>query len=140
MLQLNDNINYGIGLSLNIPIFNGWQVNTGISNSRINIASSQYTLDAARKDLYKSIQQAYADAEASLKSYYASEKAVESMIESFRYSEQKFNVGMVTPVEYNAAKNQLLRAQSDLAQAKYQYLFKIKVLDFYRGKLLTLNN
>lgn len=138
--QINDNINYGIGLSLNIPIFNGWQVNTGISNSRINILNSQYTLDASRKQLYKNIQQAYADAEASLKSYYASEKAVESMSESFRYSEQKFNVGMVTPIEYNAAKNQLLRAQSDLAQSKYQYLFKIKVLDFYRGKLLSLNN
>lgn len=138
--QLNDNINYGIGLSLNIPIFNGWQVNTNISNSRISIKNSEYVLSGERKKLYKNIQQAYADAEASLKSYYASLKAVESMEEAFRYSEQKFNVGMVTPVEYNAAKTQLLTAQSDLAQSKYQYLFKIKVLDFYRGKLLTLEN
>ncbi len=138
--QINDNINYGIGLSLNIPIFNGWQVNTNISNSRISIQNSQYVLDGERKRLYKNIQQAYADAEASLKSYAANLKAVESMEESFRYSEQKFNVGMVTPVEYNAAKTQLLKAQSDLAQAKYQYLFKVKVLDFYRGVLLTLDN
>jgi len=62
------------------------------------------------------------------------------MEESFRYTEQKFNVGLVTPVDYNASKSQLLRAQSDLAQAKYEYIFKTKVIDFYRGMPLSLNN
>lgn len=136
--QINDNINYGLGLTLSIPIFNGWQVRTNISNSVINIQNSQYTLENSRKQLFKSIQQAYADAEASLKSYYASQKAVTSMQESFRYSEQKFNVGMVTPIEYNQAKSQLLSAESDLAQSKYEFVFKTKVLDFYRGNLLSL--
>ena len=137
--QINDNINYGIGLSLNIPVFNGWQVNTGISNSKINILNSQYSLENTRKQLYKNIQQAYADAQASLKSYIASQKAVESMQESFRYTEQRFNVGMVTPVEYNTAKAQLLNAESELAQSKYEYIFKTKVLDFYKGLPLKLN-
>lgn len=136
--QVNDNINYGIGLTLSIPVFNGWQVNTGISNSRINIRNSQYSLENTKKQLYKNIQQAYADAQASLKSYTASQKAVESMKESFRYTEQRFNVGMVTPVEYNTAKAQLLNAESELAQAKYEYIFKIKVLDFYKGLPLKL--
>jgi len=137
--QINDNINYGIGLTLNIPVFNGWQVNTGISNSEINIRNSQYTLENTRKQLYKNIQQAYADAQASLKSYSASLKAVESMQESFRYTEQRFNVGMVTPVEYNTAKAQLLNAESELAQSKYEYIFKIKVLDFYKGLPLKID-
>ncbi|MDT8401297.1 MAG: TolC family protein [Bacteroidales bacterium] len=137
--QVNDNINYGIGLTLSIPVFNGWQVNTGISNSRINIRNSQYSLENTKKQLYKNIQQAYADAQASLKSYIASQKAVESMQESFRYTEQRFNVGMVTPVEYNTAKAQLLNAESELAQSKYEYIFKIKVLDFYKGLPLNLN-
>ena len=137
--QINDNINYGIGLSLSIPVFNGWQVNTGISNSKLNIQNSQYSLENTRKQLYKNIQQAYADAQASLKSYTASQKAVESMQESFRYTEQRFNVGMVTPVEYNTAKAQLLNAESELAQSKYEYIFKIKVLDFYKGLPLKLN-
>ena len=68
-------------------------------------------------------------------------KAVTSSEESFRYTEQKFNVGMVTPVDYNAAKTQLLNAQSDIAQAKYEYIFKTKVLDFYKGfhLILTIN-
>ena len=137
--QIADNRNYGIGFTLSIPVFNGWQVNTNISNSQINIENYRYSLESSRKQLYKNIQQAFADAQASLKSYYASLKAVESMEESFRYTDQKFNVGMVTPVEYNAAKSQLLNAQSDLAQTKYEYVFKTKVLDFYRGKPLSLN-
>jgi outer membrane protein len=137
--QLNDNINYGVGLTLSIPVFNGWQVNTGISNAKINIQNNLYSLENTRKQLYKNIQQAYADAQASLKSYTASLKAVESMQESFRYTEQRFNVGMVTPVEYNTAKAQLLNAESELAQSKYEYIFKIKVLDFYKGLPLVLN-
>ncbi len=137
--QLNDNINYGIGFSLNIPILNGWQVNKNISNSKLNIESSRYTLEGEKKQLYKDIQQAYADAGAALKKYSASMKAVTSMEESFRYTEQKFNVGMVTPVDYNAAKTQLLNAQSDMSQAKYEFIFKTKVLDFYKGLPLNLN-
>jgi outer membrane protein len=137
--QINDNINYGIGFSLNIPILNGWQVNKNIANSRLNIEISRYTLEGEKKQLYKNIQQAYADAVAALKKYGASMKAVVSMEESFRYTEQKFNVGMVTPVDYNAAKTQLLSAQSDMSQAKYEFIFKTKVLDFYKGLPLNLN-
>ena len=137
--QVNDNINYGVGFSLNIPILNGWQVNKNISNSRLAIESSQFTLEGTKKQLYKSIQQAYTDAVAALKKFNASIKAVTSTEESFRYTEQKFNVGMITPVDYNAAKTQLLNAQSDMAQAKYEFIFKTKVLDFYKGIPLNLN-
>ena len=137
--QLNDNINYGLGFSLSIPILNGWQVNKNIDNSRLNIKGYEYELDNTKKQLYKNIQQAYADAVAALKKYTASKKAVVSMEESFRYTEQKFNVGMVTPVDYNAAKTQLLNAESDMSQAKYEFIFKTKVLDFYKGLPLTLN-
>lgn len=137
--QLSDNLNYGFGFTLSLPIFNGWQVNSNISNSRLNIENSRYALEDQKKQLYKNIQQAYADAVASLKKYNASMKAVASMEESFRYTEQKFNVGMVTPIDYNAAKTQLLTAQSDMAQAKYEFIFKTKVLDFYKGLPLNLN-
>jgi outer membrane protein len=137
--QLNDNINYGVGFSLRIPILNGWQVNKNVSNSRLNLESSQYALEGEKKQLYKNIQQSYADAVAAIKKYNASIKAVTSMEESFRYTEQKFNVGMVTPVDYNAAKTQLLKAQSDMSQAKYEFIFKTKVLDFYKGIPLNLN-
>jgi outer membrane protein len=137
--QLDDNLNYGFGFTLNVPILNGWQVNKNIANSKINIDNYRYNLEAEKKNLYKKIQQAYADAVASLKKYSASVKAVASMEESFRYTEQKFDVGMVTPVDYNAAKTQLLNAQSDMSHAKYEFIFKTKVLDFYKGLPLNLN-
>ncbi|HPF01994.1 MAG TPA: TolC family protein [Bacteroidales bacterium] len=137
--QVNDNISYGIGFSLSVPILNGWQINKNISNSKLMIENSRYTLDATKKQLFKNIQQAHADAVASLKQYKASMKAVASMEESFRYTEQRFNVGMVTPVDYNAAKTQLLNAQSDMTRAKYEFIFKIRVLDFYKGLPLSLN-
>jgi outer membrane protein len=137
--QLKNNKNSGVGLTLNIPILNGWQVNKNISNSKLNVESSQYSLEGTQKQLYKNIQQAYTDAVAALKKFNVSIKAIASTEESFRYTEQKFNVGMVTPVDYNAAKTQLLKAQSDMAQAKYEFVFKTKVLDFYKGIPLKLN-
>jgi len=138
--QLNDNLNYGVGFSLNIPIFNGWQVNTNISNSKLGIENSKYTLEATKKQLYKNIQQAFTDATGALKKFSVSKKAVEAMEEAFRYAEQKLNQGMVTAVEYNQSKTQLLNAQSEMAQAKYEYVFKTKVLDFYKGIPITLQH
>ncbi len=136
--QFTDNATYGVQFNLTIPIFNGWQTNTTISNAKISVLNSKYDLEYTKNMLYKEIQQAFADAVASLKKYRASEKALSSMEESFRYTEQKFNVGMVTSVDYNTAKNQLISVQSDLLQSKYEYIFKTKVLEFYRGNPLSL--
>ncbi len=136
--QLDINRNGAVGFSMNIPILNGWMVNTRIKNSKLGIENSQYALENTKKQLYKNIQQAYTDAKGALKRYYSSQKAVSSMEEAYRYAEQKFNVGLVTPVEYNQSKTSLLNAQSEMAQAKYEYVFKTKVLDFYRGIPLTL--
>lgn len=138
MDQLRDNVNYGLSLSLSVPIFNGWQVNKAISNARLDIQRSRYNLENQKNILYKDIQQAYADALASLKKFHSTQRALVSMKESFRYTEQKFNVGLVNTIDYKTSKNQLTRTQSDLLQAKYEYIFKVKVLDFYRGKEISL--
>jgi len=137
--QIKNNRNSGVGLSLNIPILNGWQVNKDISNSKLRVESSQFALEGTKKQLYKNIQQAYTDAVAALKKLNVSIKAIASTEESFRYTEQKFNLGMVTSVDYNTAKSQMLRSQSDMSQAKYEFIFKTKVLDFYKGLPLTLD-
>ncbi len=136
--QISDFKSTTLGFSLSIPILNGWQANKRVTNSKLAVENSNYTLEATKKQLYKNIQQAFTDATAALKKYIASMKAVISTEESFRYSEQKFNVGLVTPVDYNTAKTALLKAQSDLAQAKYEFIFKTKVLDFYKGIPITL--
>jgi len=138
--QLDINRNAAVGFSLNIPILNGWMVNTQIKNSRLGIENSRYALENSKKQLYKNIQQAYTDATGALKRYYSSQKAVSAMEEAYRYAEQKLNVGLVTAVDYNQSKTQLLNAQSEMAQAKYEYVFKSKVLDFYKGIPLSLQH
>ena len=131
--QLKNNKRYGFGLTLNVPIFNRFQVKNGISNAQLQVADYEYRLQNARNQLQKEIEQAYANALAALKKYISSEKAVNSSQEAFRYTEEKFSVGMVTPVEYNQIKNNLTAAQSQLSQAKFEYIFRTKILDFYNG-------
>lgn len=132
--QINDNLNKSFGFNLTIPIFNGFQVKSAISRAKINSANAQLNLESAQKQLYKSIQQAYADAQAAIKKYQATESAVVALRESFLYSEQKFNLGMLNPLDYNDAKNKLTKAESDLVQAKYDFVFKQNILNFYQGK------
>lgn len=136
--QLNDNSNETVLLNLQIPIFNGWMSRSNVSKAKIGIEDAQYNLELTKLRLRKTIQQAYADAIAALKSHTAVEKKVEATTESFNYAEQKFNVGMINSVEYNEAKKELTKAQAELVQAKYDYIFRTTILDFYMGKPLTL--
>jgi outer membrane protein len=136
--QMRDNTSTGVGLGLSIPIFNGWQVNTSIANARIALENSQLELQNEKLTLYASVNQAYADALAALKKFRATQQALVSMEESFKYTEKKFEVGLVNTVDYNTSKNQLTATQSDLLQAKYDFIFRIKILNFYRGEPITL--
>lgn len=136
--QLKNNESYGFGVSLSIPIFNRLQARTQISNAKIDVLSRELEVQNTKNGLRQDIETAYTNAIASLKKYMASSKAVESMEEAFRYTEEKFNVGMVNSVEYNQAKNNLTSAQSDLTQAKFEYIFRTKILDFYNGIPIVL--
>ncbi|MFA6924987.1 MAG: TolC family protein [Bacteroidales bacterium] len=138
--QISDNINKSFGFYLTIPIFNGLQVKTNVDRAKINLLNAQYNLQLAKNTLSKSIQQAYADATAALNKYFSTLKSVEALQESYKYIEQKFDVGMVTTTDYNDAKNKVDKANLDLLQAKYDYIFRIKILDFYQGKPLVINN
>jgi len=131
--QLKNNSRSGIGLALNIPIFNRHQVKLGMSNAELQISDYQYRLQSARNVLRKDIEQSYTNALASFNRFNSSKKVVQSMEEAFRNTEEKFNVGMVNSVDYNISKSQLTIAQSDLLQAKYEYIFRTKILDFYNG-------
>lgn len=136
--QFNDNINKSISLNLNVPIFNGWSTRTNISRAKINVENSKYNLELSKLDLRKTIQQAYADANAALNNYEASTTGVNAARESFRYAEQKFNVGAMNSVDYNNSKKDFEKAESDVIRAKYEFIFKSTVLDFYMGKPITL--
>ncbi|MBN2486736.1 MAG: TolC family protein [Bacteroidales bacterium] len=136
--QMDVNFNKTFGLGVNIPIFNKWQVNNAVSNARVSMYDAGYNLEQTKQQLYKEIRQAYYDAVSSGEKHKAAAEAVNSYKEAFVYTEQKYNVGMVNSVEYNIAKNNYIKAESELLQAKFQYIFSIKILDFYRGKPLVL--
>ncbi len=134
--QLNDNLNHSFGFYLTIPIFNNFQVSAAVSRSKINLDNSRISNQLVKDQLFKNIQQAHSDASAALRRYRASLKNVEALKESFRYIEQRFNVGMVNYIEYNDAKNRLAAAESELLQSKFEYVFRTSILDFYMGNPL----
>jgi len=136
--QLKGQQSYGFSATLSIPIFNRFQGKTSVSNALITVENNELQLQSTKNSLRKDIEQAYTNAIAAFKSYVANQKAVVSSTEAFRYTEQKFNVGMINSVEYNQSKNNLSSAQSDLLQAKYEYIFRTKILDFYNGQPIDL--
>ncbi|MCF8224616.1 MAG: TolC family protein [Bacteroidales bacterium] len=135
--QVNDNLSVGIGFNLRIPVFNGFQVKSAIANAKIGIENSRLELQNEKNTLYRDIQQSHADAVAALKKFESTKKALISMEESFKYTEKKFEVGLVNTVDYNTSKNQLTMTQSDLLQAKYDFIFKTRILNFYKGEPIT---
>jgi outer membrane protein len=136
--QIDQNNNTSLGIYLTIPIFNGFQARTAVNRARLNLMNAEYALEIEKNRLYKEIQQSYADAMAALKRYRASEKSKSALGESFTYTEQRFDVGMVNSVEYNDAKNKLSQAESEVLQAKYEFVFRKTILDYYLGKPITL--
>jgi outer membrane protein len=107
--------------------------------AKINMDKAEVNLDIQKRDLLKSIEQAYADAVASLKKFNSSTTQVEAQEESFKYTQEKFDVGMLTSFDFNNSKKDLIKAQSDLLQAKYDFIFKTTILNFYMGKPISIN-
>jgi len=131
--QFNDNKGYSFGLSLRIPIFNGFRVSNNIKRAKINVERQKNQLVQQELNLEKTINSVYADALGSLKIYEAAQKSVIAQEESFRYAQEKYNVGVLNSFDYSQIKNRLIKAQSDFLRAKYDYIFKIKLLQFYYG-------
>ena len=136
--QLSDNLYQTLSLNLRIPLFNGWLTRTQVAQAKIGIESSTLDLQLQKNNLFKIIQQSYYDAVSALNQYKASDKKVKATEEAFKYAEQKYNVGMITTVEYNDAKKEFNNAQSELIQSKYDYVFRTTIIDFYMGRPLTL--
>ncbi len=135
--QLKDNASKNISLGISIPIFNNWQTQTQISNAKINLLNAQLTMENTQQQIYKDIQQSYTDAVAAYNKFQSASKSLEAQKKSFDYMQKKFNVGVINVFDFNTAKNNLFKAKSELLQAKYEYIFKLKILDFYRGQPLT---
>ncbi len=136
--QAKDNVQKYIALQLNIPIFQNWTTATRISKAKIDVLDAQYALEEAEKTLLKRIQQAYAEAQADYYRYHSMLEAEASFREVFEMSEQKLGLGMINVIDYGVARDNFTKAQGDLLHAKYSYILKLKILDFYRGIPITL--
>jgi outer membrane protein len=128
--------NYGtkfIGFNMSIPIFNRFQVRNQVQSAKIDILNQQLILENNKKTLYKEIQTAYKNATAAQEKYNASDRAVRSANESFEYVRRRYELGTATVFEFNEARTRLIQSQSEQAQAKYEFILRTKILDFYNG-------
>lgn len=134
--QMRNNFSQYIGLSLNVPIFNRFETRNSIRSARLDRESQQLRLDDVKKTLYKEIQQAYYNAVAARAQYASSTEATASNKAAFDLMSAKYEYGKANITEFNESKNNWLKAESDLARAKYEYMYDTSLLDFYRGRPL----
>ena len=136
--QLKQNGQKIVGFSLSIPLFNRFQVRNSVRSARIGINNQQLLLENSKKTLYKEIQQAYYNATAAQEKYTASDKSVASSREAFSYAQARYEAGKSTVFEFNEAKTKYAQSLAEQVQAKYDFIFRAKILDFYRGAPLQL--
>lgn len=136
--QWEQNMNKYFQFSLSIPLFNRFQTRNRVKSARIQHTALSWQLEESKKALYKEIQQAYYNALASESKYMSSQTATESAEASFRLMSEKYANGKATATEYNEMRTVWMKALSEGIQAKYDFVYRSKILDFYKGVPLTL--
>lgn len=134
--QLKDNLFKSVSLQLTIPLFNNYQTKGTVRRALVSEEIAKISEQETKNTLRQSIETAYNDAMAASKTYTSSLKQVNAQEEAYRMNKQRFEIGALSFVEYHVSENDLFRAKSDLTRAKYSFIFKKKVLDFYQGKPL----
>ncbi len=131
--QLKRNSRAQLGVSLNIPIFNGMNTKYRVKMTELSIADQQLSLENTEKSLRKEIKQAYGNAKAAKQKMEASANSLEASRIAYEYAQAGFEMGKKTLLELNESKTRFHRAESDLLQARYEYLFRCKIIEFYRN-------
>ena len=132
--QISQNWRSFVGMSVNIPIFNRFSVRTNVSQSRLQIEHQELQVRQARNAIYNDIQRAMLNAHVSRDRYLAAANAVRANRQAFEFVEQAFASGRTTFFDMQQSRNNLERAQSEQVQAKYEFIFSVKVLEFYNGR------
>jgi outer membrane protein len=131
--QFRDNRGRSLGLNIQIPIFNGLQARSAMQRAAINRELADISYLETSNALRQTVETAYNNAIAAIKTYNSTERQVKARDEAFRMTSQRYNLGAANFVDYQVAENNLFQAQSDLLRAKYDFIFRKKVLDFYQG-------
>ena len=135
--QMKNNFSQYLGLNLNIPIFNRFQTRNSIRSAKIDRENQTLQLDNTKKSLYKEIQQVYYNAVAANQKLSSSQLATQSSETAFQLTQAKYEQGKATITEFNEAKNNYLKSQIDLTQARYEYLYQKALIQYYRGQELS---
>jgi outer membrane protein len=136
MRQLNNNIGTFAGINMQIPLFNSFQTRNNVKLAKINLANVKFESDNAKLQLKQNVEQVWLNMTASYNRYKALTEQVNNFEESFRAAEVRFNTGVINSSEYLISKNNLDRTKINLAQSKYEYFFRTKLLDYFQGKPL----
>ncbi|MDG1297134.1 MAG: TolC family protein [Saprospiraceae bacterium] len=139
MDQLNQNFGQNVGVSLSVPIFNGLTTKYNVQRARLGAKNQKLVNNQQRQQLKTDVQSALIQARTAKLAYYAAEKSTEAAQMAYDNAEKRFELGTINTLELNTSRNLRDRAGLDLLNAKYQYIFNMKVLDFYMGKGLTLD-
>lgn len=136
-LWIFDGMSYGA--QLNIPVFNGFSVKNNIKRSKISIERAKLQLQQNKLDLETNINQAYVDVKAFSKAYEAAEKTLEARRLAYQYSKERFDVGLMNSFDFSQAQSRVDNAEAEVIRTKYNYIFRLKVLEFYFGLPIVLN-
>lgn len=136
--QMRQNQNTQVGFSLSIPILNGLQNHANLRRAKIQLLNSRLNVDLQRQNLRTLIQTAFNDARTGYITFQANKKNVEALKEAFDYAEEKFNAGAMNSLDYNNAKTQLNNAELETLLTKFEFIYRIKILEFYIGNELKL--
>ena len=137
--QFSDNKGHSFGAQLSIPIFNGFSVRNNVERSKVSLERSKIALEQQDLDLQRNVFTAFADAKGALNAYESSVVALEARQGAYDYAKEKYAVGLMNSFDFNQSQTLLTNAQSEVLRTKYDYIFKIKILEFYFGIPLIKN-
>ncbi len=135
--QFSLNDGHSFGLQLSVPIFNGFSISNNVKRNKINVERSKYLLEQEKLNLESTVYQAFNDAKGALKAYEAAVKTLNAREQAFNYSKERYNVGLLNAFDFSQSQNQFVAAQSEVVRTKYDFIFKLKVLEFYFGIPIT---
>jgi outer membrane protein len=135
-LEANDGISFG--MSMNIPIFNGFSTNNSIKRAEIGVRRSKLQFEQAKLDLENAVNQAYNDVKTFAKAYEAAQKTLEARKLAYQYAKERFDVGLMNSFNFSQAQARLDNAEATVIRTKYDYIFRLKILEFYFGIPITV--
>jgi outer membrane protein len=136
--QLDLNFQQLARVSLTIPIFNGWQTRTNVAKAKLNVETLELTRDIDNQKLKQDIYTAHANAVAALQKYNSSTTGVIAAQKAYDFATKRFNLGLMNTIDYITTQGKLYRAQIEKVSAQYDYIFKMKLLEFYRDQKISL--